>query len=161
MSRRSSAGTVGVALAAVILVVGGFVALLVFSRTKSTTDTRTTAEVALSCTTDMATQYHVHSELSMVIDGVAQTVPAEIGVTRGCMRPLHTHDADGVIHIESPVKRDFTLGDFFLVWGQSMDKEGYRLIVTAYGATVADPSAMVLEDDLKIIMTYVKDELQD
>ena len=33
---------------------------------------------------------------------------------------LHTHAADGIIHIESPVHRTFTLGDFFDVWGQSL-----------------------------------------
>jgi hypothetical protein len=30
---------------------------------------------------------------------------------------LHTHVPDGVIHIESPVRRGFTLGDFFDEWG--------------------------------------------
>ena len=36
------------------------------------------------------------------------------------MRPLHTHVGEpGRIHIESPVVHEFTLGDFFLVWGQT------------------------------------------
>jgi hypothetical protein len=30
---------------------------------------------------------------------------------------LHTHVPDGVIHLESPVRRGFTLGDFFDEWG--------------------------------------------
>ncbi|MEK9130958.1 MAG: hypothetical protein AAB429_02480 [Patescibacteria group bacterium] len=42
-----------------------------------------------------------------------------------------------------------------------MDKDGYRLSVTADGVAVADPLSMVLEDDLQIIMTYVKDDLQN
>ena len=37
-----------------------------------------------------------------------------------CFYWLHTHAADGIIHIESPVKRIFTLGDFFDVWGQRL-----------------------------------------
>jgi len=35
---------------------------------------------------------------------------------------LHTHAADGIVHIESPVERTFTLGDFFDVWGTPLDR---------------------------------------
>ncbi len=35
-----------------------------------------------------------------------------------CFYWLHTHAADGIIHIESPVQRTDTLGDFFDEWGQ-------------------------------------------
>ena len=40
---------------------------------------------------------------------------------------LHTHDASGIVHIESPDKRDYTLGQFFDVWG-------VRLSSTCLGA---------------------------
>ena len=30
---------------------------------------------------------------------------------------LHTHDATGIIHVESPTVRPYTLGEFFDVWG--------------------------------------------
>jgi hypothetical protein len=33
---------------------------------------------------------------------------------------LHTHAADGIIHIESPVRRTFTLGEVFDIWGQQL-----------------------------------------
>jgi hypothetical protein len=33
---------------------------------------------------------------------------------------LHTHSADGIIHTESPVRRTYTLGDFFDIWGQQL-----------------------------------------
>ena len=36
---------------------------------------------------------------------------------------LHTHAADGIIHTESPVRRTYTLGDFFDIWGQSLSPE--------------------------------------
>ena len=35
---------------------------------------------------------------------------------------LHTHSADGIIHTESPVKRIYTLGNFFDVWGQPLNR---------------------------------------
>ena len=34
-------------------------------------------------------------------------------------RSMHTHDDNGVIHIESPEDRNFTLGEFFDIWGQN------------------------------------------
>jgi hypothetical protein len=34
---------------------------------------------------------------------------------------LHTHFADGVIHIEAPTKMQFTLGQFFREWGVRLD----------------------------------------
>jgi hypothetical protein len=38
----------------------------------------------------------------------------------GCFAWLHTHTNDGIIHIESPVQRTFTLGNFFDVWDQPL-----------------------------------------
>jgi hypothetical protein len=37
-----------------------------------------------------------------------------------CFYWLHTHAADGIVHIESPVQRTYTLGNFFDVWGQRL-----------------------------------------
>ena len=34
-----------------------------------------------------------------------------------CFYSLHTHAADGIIHIESPVQRAYTLSDFVDIWG--------------------------------------------
>jgi hypothetical protein len=39
---------------------------------------------------------------------------------RQCYYWLHTHASDGVIHIESPIVRVYTLGDFFDEWGQPL-----------------------------------------
>jgi hypothetical protein len=36
---------------------------------------------------------------------------------------LHTHSADGIIHTESPLERTYTLGDFFDIWGQRLDRD--------------------------------------
>jgi hypothetical protein len=33
---------------------------------------------------------------------------------------LHTHTEDGIIRIEWPVQRTFSLGDFFAIWGQPL-----------------------------------------
>jgi hypothetical protein len=39
-----------------------------------------------------------------------------------CFTWLHTHAADGIVHIESPVERTYTLGQFFDIWGQPLNR---------------------------------------
>jgi hypothetical protein len=65
------------------------------------------------------TALHIHQHLDLFVDGRRATVPAGIGIDEleGFISPLHTHDESGVIHVESPDVRTFTLGQFFAVWG--------------------------------------------
>jgi hypothetical protein len=54
------------------------------------------------------------------VNGTKQVVPAEIGIITSpqvVFSPLHTHDTSGIVHVESPTVRSFTLGEFFDVWG--------------------------------------------
>jgi hypothetical protein len=63
---------------------------------------------------------HIHEHLDMVVNGrVQRGLPAYIGINfQGpFIAELHTHDTSGIIHVESPTVRKFTLGDFFDVWG--------------------------------------------
>lgn len=62
--------------------------------------------------------FHIHTHLDIFINGNHYTVPSQIGIKPDdrCLYWLHTHDDNGVIHIEAPEKRDFTLGKFFDIW---------------------------------------------
>ena len=52
------------------------------------------------------------------MNGKHETVPGQIGIYDGqFLTELHTHDTTGVMHVESPKKREFSLGEFFGVWG--------------------------------------------
>jgi hypothetical protein len=79
--------------------------------------------------------FHIHVHLTVFVNGAPRRIPYGIGIpgaqaspARGglyvaagsCFYWLHTHAADGIIHIESPVRRTYTLGDFFDVWGQKL-----------------------------------------
>ena len=79
--------------------------------------------------------FHIHAHLTVFVDGKARRVPCGIAVpgaqvsstpigsyvaAGSCFYWLHTHAADGIIHIESPVQRTYTLGNFFDVWGQTL-----------------------------------------
>ena len=63
--------------------------------------------------------FHIHPTLTITINGEAYNIPQGIGHGGGLMQPLHTHDATGKVHVESLCYRDYTLGDFFDVWGQT------------------------------------------
>jgi hypothetical protein len=113
---------------------------------------------------------HIHQHLDLVINGTSVAVPADIGVAEaaGFMSPLHTHDASGVIHIESNVVRDFTLGQFFDVWGVRFTRDcigGYcanatsTLKVYVNGSLVpGDPRALVLSARQEIVVIYGTDQ---
>jgi len=61
--------------------------------------------------------FHNHAHLDIFINGQPYTVPSQVGIVPGkCIYWLHTHDDSGIIHIESPVTRNFTLGQFFDIW---------------------------------------------
>jgi hypothetical protein len=89
----------------------------------------------ISCQTGEQTLFHIHAHLAIFVNGKAWQIPAAIGIpgaqaqqtpngpyiaTGSCFYWLHTHAADGIIHIESPVQRTYTLGDFFDEWGQPL-----------------------------------------
>lgn len=65
---------------------------------------------------------HIHVNLQLFDRGRSIAVPAGIGIPQGsqCLYWVHTHSNDGFIHIESPVKRTFDLGEFFDIWGPSL-----------------------------------------
>lgn len=60
--------------------------------------------------------FHNHAHLDIFINSQPYTIPSQIGITDKCFYWLHTHDESGVIHIESPVARNYTLGQFLDIW---------------------------------------------
>jgi hypothetical protein len=99
----------------------------------------------ISCDTSEQTLFHIHAHLTIFVNGAARQVPAAIGIPGAvaqntqsgpfigqgtCFYWLHTHAADGIVHIESPVQRTYTLGEFFDEWGQPL---GTNVVGPAHG----------------------------
>ena len=63
----------------------------------------------------------------MYINGQAVALPQNIGIAsnQSCIYWLHTHDTSGVIHIESPTQKIYTLGNFLNIWQQRFSSLGY------------------------------------
>jgi hypothetical protein len=75
----------------------------------------------ISCDTMEHFMMHIHAHLDIFINGEAYPIPSNIGIIPNqCIYWLHTHDDTGVIHIESPENRTFTLGEFFDIWGENL-----------------------------------------
>jgi hypothetical protein len=86
----------------------------------------------ISCDLSEQLLFHIHAHLQIYDHGTQKLIPAGIGigpplvfdngfvVSGSCFSWLHTHDETGVIHIESPQQRTFTVGNFFDVWGQPL-----------------------------------------
>ncbi len=68
---------------------------------------------------------HWHPNLRIIINGEEQIIPPNIGITPSIHFPVHTHDSDGVIHLENnnPTLENMQLGYFFNVWGKTFSKD--------------------------------------
>ncbi len=149
-------------------ILGGIIVVVVglfFLGRGGSTSGKTNREVALACTTDMATQFHIHPQLKIIANGQPQEIPANIGIGLTCMNAIHTHDNSGTIHIESPEQRDFTLADFFAVWNKPFSKDqildykldsGHIIKVMVNGAPVDTYENTVLRDKDQIVISYEK-----
>jgi hypothetical protein len=93
----------------------------------------------VQCQTNEQTLVHVHTHLTIFVNGQARVIPYGIGIpgfqainlnppapagpgpfieTGTCFYWLHVHALDGIIHVESPsTTQSFTLGQFFDEWG--------------------------------------------
>ena len=76
----------------------------------------------IQCNTMEQLQFHIHAHLDVFVNGHSIYIPPQIGIIDDrCIYWLHTHDSTGIIHIESPLKRDFTLGQFFQIWKSKLN----------------------------------------
>lgn len=82
--------------------------------------------------------YHIHVHVAIFVDGQLRRLPGGVGITRpyltehlssgdfldvglhDCLYWLHTHVPDGIVHVETPAKGNFTLGQFFDIWRQPL-----------------------------------------
>jgi hypothetical protein len=86
----------------------------------------------ISCEASEELAFHLHEHLAVYVGDDQKLIAAGIGigppldvvnnfvVGGSCFSWLHTHDQTGLIHIESPVARSFTLANFFDIWGQPL-----------------------------------------
>jgi hypothetical protein len=90
----------------------------------------------IKCEASEQVVYHIHAHLTIFVNGHPRVVPYGIGIAPPlqynntssgtfvnggtCFYWLHTHAADGIMHIESPTQTTYSLGQFFDMWGQPL-----------------------------------------
>ena len=126
----------------------------------------------ISCQTTEQTLFHIHAHLTIFVNGTPRQVPAAIGIPGAqaqntpngpfiasgtCFYWLHTHAPDGIIHIESPVQRTYTLGDFFDEWGQPL---GPNQVGPARGHITAIYNGQAYQGNPRDIPLYAHAQIQ-
>ncbi len=100
---------------------------------------------------------HFHPEIKITVDGEPVKIPANVGVSGGTFRYMHTHDDSGKIHVESPSNHIFTIGDFFTIWGKEFTSECVdtncgKIVVSVNGDVIDSPTDYILEEDDKVLI---------
>jgi hypothetical protein len=136
----------GLALVLVLLGGGGAGAYFAFAHSDSGLSPGGAID-GISCGGSEMLNYHIHAHLTLYQNGRAVPVPAYVGIPYSsainasgqhtCFYWLHTHDASGVVHIESPTHDLYTLGQFFDIWH-------YTSLWDAQGG-LAGPAGLVVD----------------
>jgi hypothetical protein len=111
------------------------------------------------------TAVHIHPTLKVSVEGEQVAVPTDIGISYAerQMAALHTHDSAGTVHVESPVVCDYTLGQFFDVWGVRLTgtclggycaKGGTQLKAFVDGELAVSVRNVKLADGERIVVAY-------
>ncbi|NUP71476.1 MAG: hypothetical protein HOQ17_12445 [Gemmatimonadaceae bacterium] len=118
----------------------------------------------ISCDAQEGQRIHIHQRLLIIDRGKTVAIPPNVGQPANvrCIYWLHTHTPDGIIHVEAPKDRSFTLGDFFSVWGQPLSRtmaasararKGQKLKVWVDGkAYSGDPATIALTAHADIVI---------
>lgn len=132
------------------------------------------AQVAADNKTGNKIIMHTHSKLNVTVNGNSILVPNGVGINSTlwndhsldaygstqetsilgmvtpAMSPLHTHDSDGIIHVESNEFKNFTLGDFLNIWGLPL--EGMKVSIVVGGNSTENYAPHILNDMEKILL---------
>ena len=98
--------------------------------------------------------------MTIVVDGWAVSIPADVGVDRlrAQQAAVHTHDTTNQVWLEGRDIDTITLGQFFTVWavrfdGVCLGAACGEVTVTADGKPVADPRSLRLVEVNQVTVT--------
>lgn len=100
---------------------------------------------------------HWHSELIIYIKDEQQKIPKDIGIIGTIHKPVHTHDTDGIMHLEFGGlvrKTDITLGQFFKNWNKDIRSLGANMKMTVNGKENTEYENYIMQDKDKIELRY-------
>ncbi len=108
---------------------------------------------------------HWHPHLTIIIDGKEQAIPPNIGLDGPVHSPIHTHDPDGIIHLENnnPTEKTMRLGTLFELWGKEFNQnqifqyttEQGNLSMSVNGETNEEFENYILKEKDNITIEYI------
>lgn len=145
-----------IALGVIAAIIAG-VAYVTY-RSDNTVDANFASIDGIPCETQEYVTYHIHAHIDIFVNGQHIPIPAQIGIkSNECLYWLHTHKPDGIIHMESPKERDFTVGQFFNVWkstnsGYPTSSSGPEIFVNGnLISTNLDNTMMKAHDEIVLV----------
>lgn len=126
----------------------------------------------IKCDTSEQVAYHIHTHLAVYVNGALRPIPYGVGAVKPtvqqtkqgpfasgthCLYWLHTHVQDGVIHVESPTTKQYTLGQFFDIWRQPL---AGSQVASAKGKVTAYVNGKAYHGDLRAIPLRSREDIQ-
>ena len=74
----------------------------------------------LACTSNTTPTYQVNAHLAIIYNGQWVQAPKNVGVASSCTYEMSTSDHTGTVHIGSTSVKNYTLGNFFDIWGEPL-----------------------------------------
>jgi hypothetical protein len=113
---------------------------------------------------------HAHPKLEIFVEGESFPVPGNIGVGQQYakaptydagmkMTAMHTHEADGTIHLEFQdvvTKDDVRLKNLFTIWGKEITSFGTNVTMTVNGEENIELGDYQMRDNDVIVINYKK-----
>lgn len=132
----------------------------------------------IQCNTKEQLAYHHHVHVAIFVNGKPYSIPLGVGITPpvevansprgqvavgsaangGCFYWTHTHEQDGIVHLESPISRTFELAQFFAVWHVALSANQIGPYTGTVTATVngqpwtGDPGSIPLDAHAQIVL---------
>lgn len=145
----------------------------------------------MQCTTSEQLVFHIHAYVTFYVNGQLQTVPPGVGIVAppnsggsalgsngslSCIYPVHVHDNESnIVHIESPIKKTYTLANLFDLWGQPLSATQvmgnkadatHPLTFYVFDASgkmtqvTTDPRQIAMEEHTTIVILYNSPKVQ-
>lgn len=124
----------------IVMLIISIVTLLLYNIPDDNTDTSL-------CVSDELVKTHYHYTITVFSNNSRVIIPDDIGIVGKCMNDIHTHDKDGLVHIESE-KVNFTTStivDFINLWVEKIGQDEFYKIVSDNGTMVLN-GEYVLKD---------------
>lgn len=109
-----------------LVIVGLFVFVILYNQSAPVNPAYPPVD-GVSCDSSEQSNFHIHANLTIYINGKQTAPPPGIGIApdNSCIYWLHTHNTDGMIHIEAPGGSSITLKNLLDIWSGHFSQLGY------------------------------------